>query len=308
MAPHEKPAAEGRPPVSLARKAGDPGAVRASSAAHALERQPLSIVVTTFNNAATLERCLAGAAWADDLVVLDSGSTDATLDIAARFGARLFSESFRDYSTQKQSAIDKAAHDWVLLLDADEALTGTARAAIETALRQPSVAGFRLPRREQMFWTFQHTGSWTNTHLRLFDRRRGRMNTVPVHAAPEVDGPVRTLHAAVFLHFGEPDIRTKVDKINAYSSGLVADKLRRGQGFLGVRMLFYPPVFFVRQYVFKRYFLNGWAGFISAATGAFYVFLKYAKVYEARRSGRGEKGEGRGEKGAQRTERTEREG
>jgi hypothetical protein len=139
-----------------------------------------------------------------------------------------------------------------------------------------------------MFWTFQHAISWTNTHLRLFDRRRGRMNAVPVHAAPEVDGPVRTLRRAILLHYGEPDIRTKVEKINAYSSGLVADKLRRRQRFLGVRMLLYPPVFFLRQYVFKRYFLNGWAGFISAATGAFYVFLKYAKVYEARRVARTE--------------------
>jgi len=262
-----------------------------TAAMHA--RQPFSVVVTTMNNAATLERCLESVAFADDLVVLDSGSSDATLAIAARHGARIFSEPFRDYSTQKQSAIDKAAHDWVLLLDADEALTARARASIEEALRDPGVAGFRLPRREQMFWTFQHALSWTNAHLRLFDRRRGRMNAVPVHAAPEVDGPSRTLRRAVFLHFGEPDIRTKVDKINAYSSGLVADKLRRRQRFLGVRMLFYPPVFFVRQYVFKRYFLNGWAGFISAATGAFYVFLKYAKVYEARRSRDGE-GEGGG--------------
>jgi glycosyltransferase involved in cell wall biosynthesis len=258
-------------------------------------REPLSAVVTTLNNAATLERCLASVAWADDIVVLDSGSTDATLQIAAKYNARIFSEPFRDYAPQKQSAIDKAAHAWVLLLDADEMLTEAARAPVEAALQQPDVAGFRLPRREQMFWTFQHAISWTNTHLRLFDRRRGRMNTVPVHAAPEVDGPVRTLRRAVLLHYGEPDIRTKVDKINAYSSGLVADKLRRGQRFLGVRMLLYPPVFFVRQYVFKRYFLNGWAGFISAATGAFYVFLKYAKVYEARKKqGRAARGEGRG--------------
>jgi glycosyltransferase involved in cell wall biosynthesis len=254
-------------------------------------RERLSVVVTTLNNAATLERCLAGARVADDLVVLDSGSTDATLDIAARHGARVFSEPFRDYASQKQSAIDKAAHDWVLLLDADEALTPGARAVIEAALEAPAVAGFRLPRREQMFWTFQHALSWTNAHLRLFDRRRGRMNAVPVHAAPEVDGPVRTLRRGVLLHYGEPDIRTKVDKINAYSTGLVADKLRRRQRFLGVRMLLYPPLFFLRQYVFKRYFLNGWAGFISAASGAFYVFLKYAKVYEARRVGNLRSGE-----------------
>jgi len=295
--PIGNPAAEGRPPTSLARAAGEGGTAReagGSARSHVSEREPLSVVVTTFNNAATLERCLASVAFADDLVVLDSGSSDATVDIAAKYNARIFSRPFGDYSTQKQAAIDQAAHAWVLLLDADEALTPRARAAIEQALQHPDAAGFRLPRREQMFWTFQHALSWTNAHLRLFDRRRGRMNVVPVHAAPEVDGPVRTLRRAVFLHFGEPDIRTKVDKINAYSTGLVADKLRRRQRFLGVRMLFYPPVFFVRQYVFKRYFLNGWAGFISAATGAFYVFLKYAKVYEARRSGR-QKGEGRRE-------------
>lgn len=251
-----------------------------------MSREPLSLVVTTFNNASTLDRCLASAAFADDIVVLDSGSTDATQEIAAKYNARIFSEPFKDYSVQKQSAIDKAAHAWVLLLDADEALTDAARPIIEQALAAPDVAGFRMPRREQMFWTFQHALSWTNAHLRLFDRRRGGMNQVPVHAAPEVDGPVRTLRRAVFLHYGEPDIRTKVEKINAYSSGLVADKLRRRQRFLGVRMALYPPAFFLRQYFAKRYFLNGWAGFISAATGAFYVFLKYAKVYEARRGNR----------------------
>lgn len=248
-----------------------------------MSREPLSLVVTTLNNAATLERCLASAAFADDIVVLDSGSSDATLGIAKKYTMRIFSEPFKDYSAQKQAAIDKAAHAWVLLLDADEALTPAARAKIERALKSPQAAGFRLPRREQMFWTFQHPLSWTNTHLRLFDRRRGRMNTAPVHAAPVVDGMVRTLRRAVFLHYGEPDIATKVSKINAYSSGLVADKLCRRQRFLGIRMLLYPPVFFLRQYIFKRYFLNGWAGFISAASGAYYVFLKYAKVYEARR-------------------------
>ena len=251
-------------------------------------REKLSLVVTTFNNAATLERCLASAACADDIVVLDSGSTDDTLEIARRHNARIFTEPFHDYSTQKQSVIDKAAHDWVLLLDADEALTDSARREIERALEhvslnQPQVAGFRLPRREQMFWTFQHRWSWTNTHLRLFDRHRVRMNEAAVHAAPQAHGSVRTLRRAVFLHYGEPDIATKVAKINAYSTGLVADKLRCEPRFLGVRMVAYPPVFFIRQYVFKRYFLNGWAGFISAATGAYYVFLKYAKVHEARR-------------------------
>ena len=248
-----------------------------------MRREPLSLVVTTFNNAATLERCLASAAIADDIVVLDSGSTDATLEIAAKYKARIYSEPFKGYAAQKQSALDKATHAWALLLDADEVLTPGGVGAIEQALCAPTVAGFRLPRREQMFWTFQHPWSSINAHLRLIDRRRCRMNDVPVHAAPATAGPVRTLRAAVLLHYGEPDIATKVGKINAYSSGLVSDKLRRRQRFLRLRMLVYPPLFFLRQFFLKRYFLSGWAGFISAANGAFYVFLKYAKVYEARR-------------------------
>src|SRR6185312_1963338 len=142
----------------------------------AMTREPLSLVVTTFNSAATLQRCLASVPFADDSVVRGSGSTDATLEIAARHKARIFSEPFKGYAAQKQSALDKAAHAWTLLLDADEALSPRSAAEIERALHNPAVAGFRLPRREQMFWTFQHAWSRTNTHLRLFDRRRGRMN------------------------------------------------------------------------------------------------------------------------------------
>jgi glycosyltransferase involved in cell wall biosynthesis len=246
-------------------------------------REPLSLVVTTMNNAATLRRCLDSVAWADDIVVLDSGSTDATLSIAAEFGARAFHEPFKGYAAQKQSAIDKARHRWVLLLDADEAVADGARGAIEAALAAPQVAGFRLPRREQVFWTFNHAGVRLNTHLRLFDRERVRMNDVPVHAAPETREPVATLRGAVFVHHGEPDIATKVAKINAYSSGLVEHKRGKRQRFLAARLVFYPYVFFLRQYVGKRWFLDGWAGFINAVSAAYYVFLKYAKVYEAQR-------------------------
>lgn len=244
-------------------------------------RERASLVVTTLDNAATLQRCLASADWLDDIVVLDSGSRDASLDIAAAYGARIFHESFRGYAAQKQSAIDKAACRWVLLLDADEALEPAARASIEAALHAPAVAGFRLPRREQVFWTFNHAGVRLNTHLRLFDRERVHMNDVPVHAAPQTHEPVATLRDAVFVHYGEPDIAAKVGKINAYSTGLVAYKRGRQVRWLGLRLVLYPYVFFLRQYLGKRWFLDGWAGFINAVSAAHYVFLKYAKVYEA---------------------------
>jgi len=246
-------------------------------------REPLSVVVITYNNADTLDRCLAAVDWADEIVVLDSGSNDATVEIARRHGARVTTHPFDDYGPQKQRAIDSARHDWILNLDADEILSPGTREIIERALASPRVAGFRLPRRERMFWTVQHRRSHRNAHLRLFDRRRGRMNSVPVHAAVEVDGHAPTLHGADFVNDGDADIAARVEKINRYSSGMVAHKLARGQRFLGVRMVLYPPLFFLRQYVVKRYFLSGWGGFVSSVVGAFYVFLKYAKLYEARR-------------------------
>ncbi|MGH8171744.1 MAG: glycosyltransferase family 2 protein, partial [Rhodanobacteraceae bacterium] len=223
-------------------------------------REPLSVVIITFNNADTLDRCLAAVAWAEEIVVLDSGSSDETVQIARRRGARVSTHPFDDYGPQKQRAIELASHDWILNLDADEILSPGTREIIEQALVDPDVAGFRLPRRERMFWTVQHRSSWRNGHLRLFDRRRGRMNNVPVHAAVEVDGPSRTLHEADFINDGDVDIAARVAKINRYSTDMVAHKLARGQRFLRTRMVLFPPVFFLRQYVFKRYFLNGWAG------------------------------------------------
>jgi glycosyltransferase involved in cell wall biosynthesis len=250
-------------------------------------REPLSVVIITRDNADTLERCLAAVDWAEEIVVLDSGSTDATLDIARRHGARIETHPFDDYGPQKQRAIDLARHDWILNLDADEILSPGTRGVIERALENPQVAGYRLPRRERMFWGVQHPWSHRNGHLRLFDRRHGRMNTVPVHAAVEVDGPVETLKRADFVNMGDDDIAARVAKINRYSSGMVADKLARRQRFSGPMMLVYPPIFFVRQYLFKRYFLSGWAGFVASVLGSVYVFLKYAKLHEAqRRSGK----------------------
>ena len=250
-----------------------------------MPRPPISGVVTTFNNAGTLHDCLASLAFCDEIVVLDSGSDDATRDIAERHGARIFIEPFKGYGLQKQSAIDKAAHDWVLLLDADETLTDAGRAVIEAELHAPRADGYRLPRREWLFWRWPHPWTRPNWHLRLFRRSCGGLNSVPVHAAPEVRGTVRDIDAE-FRHYGEPELAVRVDKINRYSSGLVQYKASRSPRFLGLRLVFYPTVAFLRFYVGQRYFLNGWAGFIAARTQAFYAFLKYAKVLEAGRQGR----------------------
>ena len=245
-----------------------------------MRRAPLSAVVTTLDNAATLDECLASLAFCDEIVVLDSGSTDATIAIAERHGARLHSQPFAGYSTQKQAALDLAQHDWTLLLDADEFLSDAARTEIERELIAPRADGYRLPRQEWLFWRWTHPRTLPNWQLRLLRRSRGRMNAVPIHAEPEVQGKVIDLRAP-FRHRGEANIAVRVDKINRYSSGLVEHKRARGVRLLGLRLLLYPWIAFARFYFIKRYFLNGWAGFIAARVHAFYAFLKYAKLHEA---------------------------
>ena len=246
----------------------------------------VSGVVTTLNNAATLDDCLASLSFCDEIVVLDSGSHDATLQIAGRHGARIAAQPFAGYGPQKQAAIDLASGEWILLLDADEHLADAGRAAIERELAAPRADGYRLPRQEWLFWRWSHPGTRANWQLRLFRKDRGRMNMVPVHAAPEVDGRVLDL-AAPFRHYGEPRLADRVDKINRYSSGLVEHKRGKRTRLIALRLLFYPGVAFLKLYLGKRYFLNGWAGFFAAKTQAFYAFLKYAKVLEAQRQSRG---------------------
>jgi glycosyltransferase involved in cell wall biosynthesis len=249
-------------------------------------RAPVSAVVTTLDNAATLDDCLRSLSFCDEIVLLDSGSSDDTVAIAQRHGARVFTEAFKGYGPQKQSAVDKAAHDWVLLLDADEKLAEAAQASIERELAAPRADGYRLARREWLFWRWPHPATRPNWHLRLFRRSRGALNDVPVHAAPEVRGKVLDLDAE-FLHYGEPELAVRVDKINRYSSGMAEHKRARRPAMLGLRLLFYPSLAFFRFYVLQRYFLNGWAGYLAARSMSFYAFLKYAKVLEAERRERG---------------------
>ncbi|GAB4183773.1 MAG: glycosyltransferase family 2 protein [Wenzhouxiangellaceae bacterium] len=243
---------------------------------------PYSVVVTTLNNGDTLDRCLGSVADAAEIVVLDSGSDDATLAIARHYGARVEQRAFQGYGAQKQAAIDLASHDWVLLLDADEALSPALSVEIaELMVRGPQAAGYRLRRREQLFWRWQCRGTRLIEAVRLFDRRRCRMSAEAVHAAIRCDSPVARLNADL-LHYGETDIHYKVARINAYSSGMVAERLPRNIRWLRLRMIAYPSFAFFREYVLRRQCLNGWAGFIAARSSAFYAFLKYAKLYDAR--------------------------
>jgi len=243
--------------------------------------EKLSVFVTTYNNDKTLAACLDSVKWADEIVLLDSLSDDQTLEIAKQFGCRIFQHQFMGYGPQKQMALEHTTHKYVLLMDADEVLSPALQKEIQ-ALRENGFEadGYTIARQEQLFWRMSSTKSRMNYYLRLFNKHKGHISDMPIHAAPKVEGTIRKLKEH-FYHFGETSIHVKVDKINHYSTGLVADKTAKGKrSNPWIRLLLYPPVFFMRSYFFKRNFLDGWAGFISSVTITFYDFLKYAKLYE----------------------------
>ena len=245
-------------------------------------RELLSVVVTTLNNADTLDACLRSVAWVDEIVVLDSGSSDATLAIAAHYGARIHAQPFAGYSAQKQAAIDLASHRWVLLLDSDESLPESAAALLQRTLEAPAHAGYQLWRREWQFWRWQASGTRLNHYVRLFDRTRAHMSCHQVHESVQVDGSVGVLEV-IIDHYGEPDIAGRVAKANRYSSMQLDELAQRKVAWPRLRMVAYPMVAFLRYYVLRGHWRSGWAGFIAARIHAFYAFLKYAKLHERRR-------------------------
>ena len=242
--------------------------------------EPLSVFVTTFNNERTLSACLESVQWADEILLLDSFSEDDTLAIARRFGCTIHQQAFQGFGPQKLRAMELTRNRWVLLLDADEALTPELQQEIRRLMTAgPRQDGYEIRRIEQHYWRMSSLKVRSDYFMRLFDKTRAAMTENPVHARPKVEGKVSRLRSH-FLHFGMPMIHGKVRKINDYSSRLVRHKVSGGKRGNPWMCVFYPPVYFLRQYLVDRQIFNGWVGFFGSAISAFYVFLKYAKLYE----------------------------
>jgi glycosyltransferase involved in cell wall biosynthesis len=251
-----------------------------------LARRPFSLCVITRDEEQNLARCLRSAAFADDVVVLDSGSTDKTVAVARSHGARVFVEPFRGHVAQKNRAIELAAHPWILALDADEEVTPALRASIEAALadERSAVAGYELARKTSYAGRFiEHGGWWPEWRVRLFDRARARWSGADPHDRIAADGAIARLDGALH-HYAYRDLAHHLEKVNRYTTTMAAGLHERGVRSGATRLLLHPPAHFLKMYVLRRGFLDGWRGFILATIGAFYVFLKYAKLWELERA------------------------
>jgi len=241
----------------------------------------LSVTVITKNEAADIGDALKSAAWADEIVVVDSASTDDTVAIARRYTDRVTVREWPGYVAQKNYAASIASHDWIFSLDADERITPALAEEIKaTIAAAPTRAGYRMPR---VTW---HLGRWIRTtdwypdsQLRLYDRRSARWIGRYVHESVSLDGSVGQLRGEL-QHFAYRDIADHLETIDRYTTYAARQMHESGRRAGLLQIAGHPPLAFARNYLLRGGIRDGLPGFIISALNAYYVFLKFAKLWE----------------------------
>ena len=246
---------------------------------------PLSVAIITKNEADNIHDCLKSVAFAEQIVVVDSGSTDDTVKIVSEFGCEVFVEPWRGFGPQKQSAIDHCSQPWILVLDADERIPEDTAQAIKTLILSSSTTavGFSFPRKNffQGRW-IKHAGWWPDRVVRLFQKDKGHMTQAKVHESVEVDGCVEPL-AYPIEHYTESRLCQILLKINQYSTFGAEEAFREGKTSSVWAAVFRAKLALLHNYVLRLGFLDGSQGFTLAVTDAVNKFFKYAKLAELSR-------------------------
>ena len=244
-------------------------------------RPLISILLPTFNSAATVRETLESVKWADEILIVDSFSTDRTLEIGREYGARIIQHEYLNSARQKNWAAPQCKHEWVLQIDTDETLEEGSREEIEAALQSSeTVDAFRLPRKNHVLGRWmRHAGIYPDYQTRLFRRDQGRWIEREVHAHVVVPGEVGNLKRHI-MHFGMPNLSKQLRNLDRYTR-YEADELRKqGIRFGWSRVILRPWLVFLHRYFWLRGFLEGWRGLILCGYFGIYDFLSQAKLWE----------------------------
>ena len=255
-----------------------------------LRRMSLSVCIITLNEERNIGRTLKSVKEiAGEIIVVDSGSADATRSIAESFGARVFVEPWKGFARQKNSALEKAGGDWILSLDADEEVSPELAANIHGLMISPAAppfAGYTMNRRNLYFGRWiRHSGYYPDPKLRLIKRGAAEFELRDVHEDMKMQGPRGHLKGDL-IHHAYPTLEGFIEHANRYSSlgaGMVARE--RKVGFSFINIVLRPMVRFLWSYIFRGGFLDGREGLLVLMTHAAYVSWKYAKAWEMSKSG-----------------------
>jgi len=241
----------------------------------------LSVTVITKNEASDLGAALASVAFADEIIVVDSHSTDETVAIARQYTDRVFLRDWAGYIDQKNYAAAQAANDWILSLDADERVTPALAGEIKATLAgEPPHQAYRIPRVTWHFGRWVRTTDWyPDYQLRLYDRRAAQWTGKYVHEAVTVRGSVGQLRGE-FQHYAYRDIADHLETMDRYTTLAARQMYESGRRAGLMQVAGHPPLAFLRNYIARGGFRDGVAGLTISAMNSYYVFLKFAKLWE----------------------------
>ncbi len=245
----------------------------------------LSVIIICKNESEHISRCLDSVAWADEIIVFDSGSTDTTVDICRQYTDKVYQTDWPGFGPQKQRALNKSTGNWILSIDSDEQITETLKNEIQQAIRQDHIQGFEIPRLSSYCGRqMRHGGWWPDYVVRLFQRSAGHFTDDLVHERIIVKGRMERLHNPI-LHEAFTDPTEVLEKINHYSS-LGAIKLFKQNKSTNLGMAIVKGFWaFLRTYILKASFLDGAQGLmlaISNAEGTYYKYLKLLDLHNKR--------------------------
>ncbi|HCC55603.1 MAG TPA: LPS biosynthesis protein [Desulfobulbaceae bacterium] len=247
------------------------------------KKLPLSVAIITKNEEDRLPECLSSVSFAAEIVVVDSGSTDRTREIAREFKAVVYDEPWQGFGRQKQLAIDRCRYDWVLVLDADERVGAEAQVEIQEALASGTYVAYSLPRKNYFCGRWlKHAGWWPDRVVRLFRKDSVRMSERSVHESLEVHGPEGILRHPL-IHYANKDLSQTLLKVNSYSSAGANELLAQGKTASVTKALIRAAWSFFYNYILRGGFLDRGEGFIMAVSDFMNVFFKYAKLRELQR-------------------------
>jgi glycosyltransferase involved in cell wall biosynthesis len=240
---------------------------------------PAGVFIICKNEEKNLARALESVKDFAQIVVVDSGSTDGTLEIARRYTDQVLHQEWLGYSGQKAFALSQCSPDWVLNIDADEEVTPQLREDLRQVMAQGRAVAAVVPIGEVFLGKPVPSGVKCVAKVRFFRRDAGRYGKELAHEQIIVDGPVAQVKGCI-RHHGETSIAVKVEKNNAYSTLKAREKLAKGKRPSLPRLVLAMPFAFAKDYFLRRNFLNGWRGLVASTINGFYAFMKEAKVWE----------------------------
>lgn len=252
-----------------------------------MSREKLSVTVITLNEEKEIGGCLESVAWADEIVVVDSGSADRTVEIAGKYTDKIFCHAWPGYAAQKNRALGLATYDWALSLDADERVTLALRGEIQSVLESPPrAAGYRIPRKNFFMGRWIRHGGWHPDYvLRLFRRDAGAFGERKVHESVTVRGEIGTLRSPL-EHYTYRSLEDYFQRMDRYST-LAAEELFEGGKRAGLLdLLLRPPATFLKMVLLRQGFRDGVDGLLLGRLYSAYTFSKYAKLYKMGQRGK----------------------